>query len=51
MLYRSLMLATLAAAPATAETWDLPLAWPAENYISVAAGTFAAKVDEATDGR
>ncbi|MCA0850605.1 TRAP transporter substrate-binding protein [Salipiger thiooxidans] len=51
MLYRTIMLATLAAGPVAAENWDLPLAWPAENYISVAAGTFADDVQDATEGR
>lgn len=39
------------AAPALAQTaWDLPLAWPAENYISVNAQRFADEVKTATDG-
>lgn len=40
-----------AALPAFAETeWDLPLSWPAENYISVNAKAFADAVAEATGG-
>lgn len=43
---------TLALAmPAAAQTvWDLPLAWPAENYITVNAQTFANEVAAATNG-
>lgn len=51
MLFRSLSLALLAASPAVADTWDLPLAWPADNYISVSAGEFADQVRDATEGR
>lgn len=51
MFFRSLTFATLIATPALADNWDLPLAWPADNYISVAAGTFADDVREATDRR
>ncbi|PTW60214.1 TRAP-type C4-dicarboxylate transport system substrate-binding protein [Breoghania corrubedonensis] len=36
---------------AQAENWDLPLAWPATNYISVSAQKFADDVKTATDGR
>lgn len=40
-----------AALPAFAETkWDLPLNWPAGNYISVAANLFADTVAEETNG-
>ncbi|WP_417280918.1 TRAP transporter substrate-binding protein [Celeribacter sp.] len=40
-----------AALPALAETkWDLPLSWPAENYISVGAKLFADTIAEETDG-
>ncbi|MBT9386176.1 TRAP transporter substrate-binding protein [Pseudooceanicola sp. CBS1P-1] len=53
MFTRGLALALLTASPslALAETWDLPLAWPDDNYISVSAGTFADDVRKATDGR
>ncbi len=45
------ILALLVATPALAEQkWDLPLAWPAENYISVNAAKFADEVAVATDG-
>lgn len=41
----------LTATPALAETaWDLPLAWPAENYISVNAQRFADEVKTVTGG-
>ena len=40
-----------AATPALSENWDLPLAWPAENYISVNAAEFADRVREETDSR
>ncbi|HRP79842.1 MAG TPA: TRAP transporter substrate-binding protein [Aquamicrobium sp.] len=44
-------IALTAATPVLAETaWDLPLAWPAENYISVNAQKFADEVKTATDG-
>ncbi|WP_321503940.1 TRAP transporter substrate-binding protein [Breoghania sp.] len=36
---------------AQAENWDLPLAWPATNYISVSAQSFADEVKAATEGR
>ncbi len=36
---------------AIAQTWDLPLAWPADNYISEQAQIFADNVREATEGR
>lgn len=53
-LFPALALASataIAALPAFAQTsWDLPLAWPAENYISVNAQTFADQVAEATKG-
>ncbi len=42
-------IATLAAA-AQAETWDMPLAYPATNYHSETAAGFAACVTEATGG-
>lgn len=35
MITRSLALMLLATSPALADNWDLPLAWPADNYISV----------------
>lgn len=45
------MVAVCAAAPLAAESnWDLPLAWPAENYISLNAGIFAEEIATATDG-
>lgn len=45
------MAALVTAAPVAAQTyWDLPLAWPAENYISVNAAHFAEEVAAATDG-
>lgn len=41
----------LTATPVLAQTaWDLPLAWPAENYISVNAQRFADEVSTATGG-
>lgn len=55
MFYRSISTTTVAmlfiGGPALAQTWDLPLAWPADNYISESAGVFADQVREATDGR
>ncbi|MGP9590373.1 TRAP transporter substrate-binding protein [Halomonas sp. AOP42-B2-16] len=39
------------AVPAVAQTsWDLPLVWPAENYITVNAYRFAEEVANVTDG-
>lgn len=50
-LSTSALITLLAASPALAgQMWDLPLAWPAENYISVNAATFADEVFAATDG-
>lgn len=51
MLYRTLVIAMLASSPALAENWDLPLAWPADNFISQAAAEFASEVTNATEGR
>jgi TRAP-type C4-dicarboxylate transport system substrate-binding protein len=43
--------ACLAAAPqALAETWDMPLAYPAENFQTLNAGEFAACVKDGTKG-
>lgn len=43
--------ALFAAAPlAAAETWDMPLAYPAENFQTLNAGEFAACVKEGTGG-
>ena len=36
---------------AHAENWDLPIAWPDSNYISVSAQKFADEVKTATDSR
>ena len=47
----SLALLLLATSPALADNWDLPLAWPADNYISVGAQSFADRVREETEGR
>jgi TRAP-type C4-dicarboxylate transport system substrate-binding protein len=38
------------ALPAAAETWDMPLAYPATNFHSETAASFAACVKEATGG-
>lgn len=44
-------IALMVAAPASAQTaWDLPLVWPAENYISVNAKRFADEVTAVTNG-
>lgn len=42
--------ALLAASAAIAETWDMPMAYPATNFHSENAAAFAACVGEATDG-
>ncbi len=42
--------ATLAAGPAAAERWDMPLAYSASNYHSENAAQFAKDVTEATGG-
>lgn len=43
--------ASITASPTFAETqWDLPLAWPAENYITKNVQQFADAVKEATNG-
>jgi len=42
--------AALAAGAATADTWDMPLAYPASNYHSETAAEFASCVGEATSG-
>lgn len=43
--------AALTAAPTLAQSaWDMPLAWPAENYISLNAKKFADEVQAATGG-
>jgi TRAP-type C4-dicarboxylate transport system substrate-binding protein len=42
--------AALAAGSVHAETWDMPLAYPASNYHSENAEAFAACVKEGTDG-
>ena len=49
-LAMTLPLAVAAAAPAVAETWDMPLAYAATNYHSENAALFAAAVTEATGG-
>jgi TRAP-type C4-dicarboxylate transport system substrate-binding protein len=41
--------ATALSAPAVAETWDMPLAYPATNYHSETAASFGTCVAEATD--
>lgn len=41
----------LATSPTLADDWDLPLAWPADNFISTSAGVFAEEVAKATEGR
>ncbi len=49
---RALLAATAAtalSAPALAETWDMPLAYPATNYHSETAASFGTCVAEATD--
>ncbi len=51
MFSRSIAIAVLAASPTFAENWDLPLAWPADNFISVSASTFAQEVADVTEGR
>ncbi len=43
-------IATLAARPAAAEKWDMPLAYAATNFHSETAADFAACVTEATGG-
>lgn len=43
-------LTAAAAAPAFAETWDMPLAYPATNFHSETAASFASCVGEATGG-
>jgi TRAP-type C4-dicarboxylate transport system substrate-binding protein len=40
----------LLAGPALAETWDMPLAYPASNYHSETAAEFAECVTQATEG-
>lgn len=43
--------AVMAAIPVLAQTnWDLPLVWPAENYITVNAKRFADEVSAVTNG-
>ncbi|MSU90424.1 C4-dicarboxylate ABC transporter substrate-binding protein [Rhodobacteraceae bacterium 2CG4] len=43
-------LTAASAAPVLAETWDMPLAYPATNFHSETAASFAACVGEATGG-
>lgn len=42
---------TLAAGPAIAEKWDMPLAYSASNYHSINAARFAEAVTQATGGK
>jgi TRAP-type C4-dicarboxylate transport system substrate-binding protein len=46
----ALLATTLLAAPALAETWDMPVAYPATNYHTENAVAFAACVKDATGG-
>ncbi|RST85751.1 C4-dicarboxylate ABC transporter substrate-binding protein [Aquibium carbonis] len=52
--FKTLLAATaltgMAASAATAETWDMPMAYPATNFHSENASQFAACVKEATGG-
>ena len=50
MTAKPLALLAVLAAPATAETWDMPLAYPATNFHSETAESFATCVRDATGG-
>ncbi len=51
MIATGAALGALTAGAATAETWDMPLAYPATNYHSETAASFAACVNAATGGQ